>query len=375
MREAAKLIDSAGRRLSGPKRDFHRGPRPGPQSGAQRRHWRGLSADCRSIRSPPRGKHKSGERADADERGSLSLHVRIDEAGRVVPARRPANDVDFALEVPFSYPVQATAHGPVAAVIHAFYLDERQQLACPATKYSDPRRSLYFNGLRRKKAAAGNSDVGLGQGERRDLGRTKSRTRHCGEIRRVSRHLRSLRSVSAFAYQKVAARGTPLERWRDYLIDNLLGSPETVVSILSLFDDPKLGIVFPQHLFEIRGIIDWGYDYDMARTLMRRIGAEIHKNSSFWNFHLADVSGRSAAIRPLLDAGLTYADFPDENGQVDGTIAHAIERIVLMAAETRGFEWLKVVRRDLGIHCPRQCSQLTRGLISRPTGSRCFSLA
>ena len=118
-------------------------------------------------------------------------------------------------------------------------------------------------------------------------------------------------------------------------------------SILHLFGDKNLGIVFPQHLFEIRGILNWGYDYELARGLMRRIGTDIDKNlvlefpsgSMFW--------GRSAAIRPLLDLGLTYDDFPDEGAQVDGTIAHAIERIVLLAAETVGLEWSKVVRADL----------------------------
>jgi hypothetical protein len=57
--------------------------------------------------------------------------------------------------------------------------------------------------------------------------------------------------------------------------------------------------------------------------------------------------GRTAAIRPLLDIDIGFADFPPESGQVDGTLAHAIERSLLMIAESRGFEWLKVAQRDL----------------------------
>ena len=141
--------------------------------------------------------------------------------------------------------------------------------------------------------------------------------------------------------------GEALARWRDYLLDNLLGSERIVRSILSLFDDPKIGVVFPQHLFELRGILNWGYDYDLARALLKRMNIEIDKNltlefpsgSMFW--------GRCAAIRPLLDLEVDFSDFPEESGQVDGTLAHAIERSLLMIAESRGFEWLKVAQRDL----------------------------
>jgi hypothetical protein len=57
--------------------------------------------------------------------------------------------------------------------------------------------------------------------------------------------------------------------------------------------------------------------------------------------------GRSAAIKKLLDLDLQFSDFPGEAGQIDGTLAHAIERSILMIAEASGYEWLKVVRRDL----------------------------
>ena len=57
--------------------------------------------------------------------------------------------------------------------------------------------------------------------------------------------------------------------------------------------------------------------------------------------------GRSAAIRPLLDLDLRFEDFAVEFGQIDGTLAHAVERTIFMFAERSGHEWLKVARRDL----------------------------
>ena len=47
---------------------------------------------------------------------------------------------------------------------------------------------------------------------------------------------------------------------------------------------------------------------------------------------------RSAALRPLLDLGLTFDDFPDEKSQTNGTMAHAIERLFLFVCERAGFK-------------------------------------
>jgi lipopolysaccharide biosynthesis protein len=40
----------------------------------------------------------------------------------------------------------------------------------------------------------------------------------------------------------------------------------------------------------------------------------------------------------LLGLNLGLAEFPIESGQVDGTIAHAIERIFVLAVRKAGFE-------------------------------------
>src|SRR5262249_13012858 len=66
--------------------------------------------------------------------------------------------------------------------------------------------------------------------------------------------------------------------------------------------------------------------------------------SMFW--------ARSAALRPLLDLNLSYGDFPEEAGQIDGTPAHAIERLYYYACERAGFTWLKVAHPELFAHTP-----------------------
>jgi lipopolysaccharide biosynthesis protein len=56
---------------------------------------------------------------------------------------------------------------------------------------------------------------------------------------------------------------------------------------------------------------------------------------------------RSAALRPLLNLALSFNDFPQETGQIDGTLAHAIERLYLLACERAGFSWLKIANPAL----------------------------
>lgn len=347
MREAAKLIDSPVGVFLAP-RDIRR---DGP--GLLRSHGFGaaIGAVLRQIAAeydPPLGRSQNPVNAAARD-ATVRYHYtyELTKPDGVVPARRPTNDVDFALEVPFTFRSTSAPPHTVAAIIHAFYPEELeaalcllQNIPCNVDLFISTDTDAKREEIVAKTGAwsKGGADVRVLPNRGRDIAAKWVGFRDVYDSYDLFLHLHIKKSPHG---------GAPLARWRDYLFDHLIGSPEIVASILRLFEDPKIGVVFPQHLFEIRGILNWGYDYDIARRLMRRAGVEIDKNrvlefpsgSMFW--------GRSAAFRPLLDLNLQFEDFPDEAGQVDGTIAHAIERIVLMIAESCGFEWLKIVRRDL----------------------------
>jgi lipopolysaccharide biosynthesis protein len=133
------------------------------------------------------------------------------------------------------------------------------------------------------------------------------------------------------------------QEWRRYLLHNLVGSAQVVSSILAAFrHDPRLGIILAQHWEPIRDYIDWHHVFLAARDLARRMGLgltaghviDFPSGSMFW--------ARPAALKPMLDLGLRDDDFPVEDGQLDGTLAHVLERLFLFSCEAAGFRWVKV---------------------------------
>ncbi len=131
--------------------------------------------------------------------------------------------------------------------------------------------------------------------------------------------------------------------WRRQLLGNLLGSESLINHIMSIFNESKnIGMLFPEYHYSLKGQISWGTNYNVSELLSNRIGLTISKDkltifpagSMFW--------ARSAALKPLLTAGLTYDDFPTESGQVDGTTAHAIERIFGEVCHQSGYDLLQV---------------------------------
>ena len=126
------------------------------------------------------------------------------------------------------------------------------------------------------------------------------------------------------------------EIWRRELLDKLL-APERASRILAAFrDDATLGLVHAEgHLQPLDYY--WGANQANVDYLTRRLGIPAPQvehdsfiaGSMFWL--------RPAALRLLLDAHLEVADFEAEAGQLDGTLAHAIERVFSLAATAGGF--------------------------------------
>lgn len=129
--------------------------------------------------------------------------------------------------------------------------------------------------------------------------------------------------------------------WRDYLFMELAGSPERIRDIFDQFVcHPDTGIVYPE---TFGGLPYWAHAWLQnerhARELAGRLGIDIDfgqyvdapMGSMFW--------ARSAALKPLFDLKLTFDSFPEECGQTDGTLQHAIERLFVPVVGLAGYRY------------------------------------
>lgn len=125
------------------------------------------------------------------------------------------------------------------------------------------------------------------------------------------------------------------ESWRDSLLSSLLGSEENVSQILDSFAaNPNLGIVTSDD--SVLGAEFWGGDRAIAAAILRRVQLDIdHLPLSFAAGSMYWI--RAFVLQGLQALNLQEADFEEEAGQVDGTTAHAIERLIGMLALEAGY--------------------------------------
>ncbi|MDN5923371.1 MAG: glycoside hydrolase family 99-like domain-containing protein [Xanthomonadales bacterium] len=126
------------------------------------------------------------------------------------------------------------------------------------------------------------------------------------------------------------------DTWRRDLLDKLI-APKHAKTIHAAFGNTQdLGIVGPEgHVLPLS--FYWGSNEANVQYLCRIMGIpEVNADagvfcagSMFW--------ARVSALRPLLDAYLDESAFEIESGQVDGTLAHAIERCLAPAARSVGY--------------------------------------
>lgn len=125
------------------------------------------------------------------------------------------------------------------------------------------------------------------------------------------------------------------EIWREFLWQHLIGDFfPTMDYVLARFEaNAKLGIVFP----EDPHLVGWSENHAIADALAARMEFasplpafhEFPVGTMFW--------ARREALLPLFDLKLAWTDYPEEPIRDDGTILHAIERLLPLAASHAGF--------------------------------------
>lgn len=275
-----------------------------------------------------------------------------------IPESARSLEDDYALAVPFRFPVQPRV--PRFAVILHLYHEE---LAGDFRSYLEqiPYDLDLFISARHKVAQAaiqqtfaswtrGRIEIRIFPNRGRDIAPKLLGFRDVYDQYQYVLHLHSKKST----------HNNVLFFWRHFLLENLLGTPQVVESVFEVFErNPHIGIVASQHFEPMRHWVNWGGNFELASGLAQRMGMTLDADdvldfpsgSMFWT--------RSAALKPLLDLNLTFEDFPEEDNQIDGTLAHAIERLYFYVCEHAGYDWIKIARPELFSFTPAIFTALT----------------
>ena len=99
--------------------------------------------------------------------------------------------------------------------------------------------------------------------------------------------------------------------------------------------DKRLGLVFPSdpHL------ADWDMNGGIAEQLVAKMGLDAQL-PHYFNFPVGTMFwARSAALAPLFKLQLRWDDYPEEPLPGDGTLLHALERILPFVASHNGYRY------------------------------------
>lgn len=132
-----------------------------------------------------------------------------------------------------------------------------------------------------------------------------------------------------------------IEFWVYNLWENMLKSKNYIKNILGILEKGEMGMLVPPS--PIGSHLDswyanaWYQDMGNTKKLAEKmkLNADIVDDKSpialgtvFW--------ANTAALRKLFDLGWSYGDFPDEPMPVDGTISHAVERVLPYVVQDAG---------------------------------------
>jgi len=135
--------------------------------------------------------------------------------------------------------------------------------------------------------------------------------------------------------------------WQEYLFENLLGKKSFIKQILSDFENhKKLGFIFPEPFYFINHI---SYSYThLNYYYVHKIFDILFPNLNIWpgNFLIFPVGNmfwaKTKAVYQIFNEKVIKL-VPEENGQNDNTILHAIERFWLYLVKINGFYYKTIL--------------------------------
>ena len=244
------------------------------------------------------------------------------------------------LRLPLDYEPSA-APLSTAVLLHAYHAEVAPEMAALLRRLPFPADVVVTTDSEAKRQAVLQAFDGWPLGSL-DVRVTPNRGRNVAPHLIACRDVFESHELVLIVHTKVSSHTDALAGWREFLLRDLIGQPNVARGAMEAFARlPKLGVLAPRTFPLVRRHMIWTENYDACRRLAERLGFTLHPDSPldfpagfmFW--------ARTAALRPLLDLHLDWEDFEPEAGQKDGTLAHALERLIFHACEHSGHRWAR----------------------------------
>ena len=126
----------------------------------------------------------------------------------------------------------------------------------------------------------------------------------------------------------------------------MFGSKENIVGIFDIFENTNTGIIFPETFHAMITAVDWGSNFDNTEKLLEKINIDIMLPENHLIFPVGNMFwAKTSAVRQIFENCASAEDYALEAGQVDGTTAHAIERLWVYVAEYNGYTYTNTANK------------------------------
>ena len=118
------------------------------------------------------------------------------------------------------------------------------------------------------------------------------------------------------------------QAWRRSLLLSTFPPPERVAEFLTLFRDQTLATIYPWPHRYVAHNVNWGRNFSQCQKLFSHMCLSLTR-STFLSFPAGSFFWiRLSCLAPLLALHLRFSDFKREPLPSDGTLAHALERLI-----------------------------------------------
>ena len=263
-----------------------------------------------------------------------------------LPASRPKLFVDRVMTVPFEFPIDPKELSQLRLGIfaHIFYPELSGEFIAALSRIPIA-FDLYISTDSVEKKAGIAEIFRSFRSERLTIEAFPNRGRDIAPFIVGFGDKIPLYDVVAHIHSKTSKHDDILTGWREYLFRQMFGSPEIISSILYAFRTGAVDVLFPDHFAPVRQSLNFGFDYPDMSDLLARAGIKFSKDTVLEFPSSSMLWATPKALTLLLNLKLRFEDFPEEQGQIDGTLAHAIERSLLFMTEGNGGRWARFADR------------------------------